>query len=105
MTKKKAAVATRKSSKKKDSWTKAEKAVFAAFGIGEGEVSLRRFIRGQRGINKKLYVAIDLILDSLPKEHSKTSTLDFKKLAKAQKINDGVPGLLFGLEGDPTTDY
>jgi hypothetical protein len=78
--------------KKKDAWTKEEEAVFAAFGIGAGEVGLRRFISGQRKINGRLYAAIELILDSLPKEHSKTSTLDFKKLATAEKINDGVPG-------------
>ena len=77
---------------KNDKWTKAEEAVFAAFGIGEGEISLRRLIRGQREINGRLYEAIELILDSLPKEHSKTSTLDFKKLATAEKINKGVPG-------------
>ena len=79
-------------SKKKDSWTKAERAVFKAFGIGEGDVSLRRFIRGQRSINKKLYIAIELLLDALPKQHSKTSTPNYKKLAKAKKINEGVPG-------------
>jgi hypothetical protein len=79
-------------SKKKDSWTKAERRVFKAFGTGEGEVSLRRFIRGQRRINKKLYTAIDLLLDALPKQHSKISTPDYKKLAKAKKINEGVPG-------------
>ena len=69
-----------------------EKEVFAAFGIGPGEGSLRKLIRGQRKINGKLYEAIELILESLPKEHSKTSTLDFKKLAKAKVLNDGVPG-------------
>ena len=83
---------TKRGSKKKDSWTKAEKAVFAAFGIGEGEVSLRRFIRGQRAINKKLYTAIDLILDALPKQTGKTATPADNTLAKARVINDGVPG-------------
>ena len=73
--------------KKKDVWTKEEKAVFAAFGIGEGEVSLRRFISGQRKINGRLYTAIELILDSLPK--GKTAN---PSLATAKKINDGVPG-------------
>ena len=69
-----------------------EEEVFEAFGIGTGEGSLRMLIRGQREINGRLYEAIELILDSLPKEHSKTSTLDFKKLATAEKINEGVPG-------------
>jgi hypothetical protein len=78
--------------KTKAALKKEEEAVFAAFGIGEGDVSLRRFIRGQRAINGRLYEAIELILDSLPREHSKTSTLDFKKLAEAKKINGGVPG-------------
>jgi len=79
-------------SKKKDSWTKAERAVFKAFGIGEGEVSLRRFIRGQRRINKKLYTAIDLILDALPEQAGKLPTAADRKLARAKKINEGVPG-------------
>ena len=83
---------TKRGSKKKDSWTKAEKAVFAAFGIGEGEVSLRRLIRGQRAINKKLYTAIDLILDALPKQSGKAAGPADKKLARAKVINDGVPG-------------
>jgi hypothetical protein len=79
-------------SQKKDSWTKAERAVFKAFGIGEGDVSLRTFIRGQRGINKKLYTAIDLILDALPKQAGKLPTPADRKLARAKKINEGVPG-------------
>ena len=79
-------------SKKKDSWTKAERAVFRAFGIGEGDVSQRRFIRGQRAINKKLYTAIDLILDALPKQSGKAASPADKKLARAKVINDGVPG-------------
>lgn len=78
--------------RKKDRWTKEEKVVFAAFGIGEGEVGLRRFISGQRKINGKLYAAIDLILQSLPQEHSKSSALNFNKLATAEKINELVPG-------------
>jgi hypothetical protein len=79
-------------SKKKDSWTKAERVVFKAFGIGEGEVSLRRFIRGQRRINKRLYQAIDLILDALPKQTGKAASAANKKLARAKVINEGVPG-------------
>ena len=83
---------TKQGSKKKDSWTKAERAVFKAFGIGEGEVSLRRFIRGQRRINKKLYTAIDLILDALTEQAGKLPTAADRKLARAKKINEGVPG-------------
>ncbi len=83
---------TKQGSKKKDSWTKAEKGVFKAFGIGEGEVSLRRLIRGQRRINKKLYTAIDLMLDALPKQAGKLPTPADRKLASARKINEGVPG-------------
>jgi hypothetical protein len=80
------------SKKKRDSWTKPERVVFKAFGSGEGEVSLRRFIRGQRRINKKLYTAIDLILEALTKQSRKTSTPVDKGLAKAKLINDRVPG-------------
>jgi hypothetical protein len=80
------------SKKKKDSWTKPEKVVFKAFGSGEGEVSLRRFVRGQREINKRLYTAIDLILEALIRQNRKTSTTTDKKLAKAKVINEGVPG-------------
>ena len=80
---------------------KEEEAVFAAFGIGEGEVSLRMLIRGQREINGRLYEAIELILESLPKEHSKTSTHDYKKLAEAKKLNDGVPGPPPGCSSPP----
>ena len=78
--------------KKKKGWTKEEKAVFAAFGIGNGEVGLRELIRGQRKINGRLYTAIELILDSLPKQTGKLPTPADRKLAKAKKINEGVPG-------------
>ena len=69
---------------------KEEEAVFAAFGIGEGEKSLRALIKGQRKINGKLYRAIDLILDSL-KERSGGKAAD-PALDEAQRINKGVPG-------------
>ena len=85
--------------KKKTGLTEEE--VFEAFGIGTGEGSLRMLIRGQREINGRLYEAIELILDSLPKEHSKTSTLDFQKLAKAKELNDGVPGPPPGCSSPP----
>ncbi len=68
---------------------KEEEAVFAAFGIGEGEVSLRDLIRGQRKINGKLYRAIGLILESLKKQSGKASD---PALDEAEKLNKGVPG-------------
>lgn len=71
---------------------KSEAQVFAEFGVGKGDVALRKFIRGQRRINGKLYMAIDLLLDALPTAKSKTSRPDPTKLAKAKKINEGVPG-------------
>jgi hypothetical protein len=70
-------------------WTKDEEDVFAEFGIGEGELGLRKFIRGQRRINGKLYTAIDLILASLKRQRGKESD---KNLEKAEKVNDVVPG-------------
>lgn len=71
---------------------KTEAQVFAEFGVGKGDVALRKFIRGQRKINGRLYTAIDLILDALPTGKSKTSIPDSTILAKAKKKNDQVPG-------------
>ena len=59
---------------------KEEEAVFAAFGIGEGEVSLRDLIRGQRKINGKLYRAIGLILESLRNSPERPLTLHLTRL-------------------------
>ena len=114
MAKKKAMTTTRRRPKKNAAWTKQERALFAALGVGEGDVALRKFIRGQRKINGRFYEAIDLILESLRKQSGKTAD---PALAKAQKINDGVAGLLTGgfthmglsgggggLWGDPDTD-
>ena len=78
---------------------KSEAQVFAEFGVGTGDVALRRLIRGQRKINGKLYEAIELILDALPTAKSKTSIPDAAKLAKAKKKNDGVPGPSPGCTG------
>ena len=94
MTKKKATVA---SSTKKAAWTKEEQAVFAALGVGEGDVALRKFIRGQRRINGRLYEAIDLILAHLKKQAM--GKVVSPELKKAEQINDGGPGLLTGFTG------
>jgi hypothetical protein len=97
MAKKKATVATRRRSTKKAAWTNEEMAVFAALGVGEGDVALRKFIRGQRRINGRFYEAIDLILAHLKKQAmGKTVSTELKK---AEKINDGVPGPLTGFTG------
>jgi hypothetical protein len=119
MAKKKATTARGTGSKKEAAWTKEEQAVFAALGVGEGDLALRKFIRGQRRINGRLYEAIDLILVHLKKQATgKAVSIELKK---AEKINDGVPGLLTGftaglsaeiglggggggLWGDPETD-
>src|SRR5437660_1644668 len=94
MAKKKATVATRRRSTKEAAWTKEEQAVFSALGVSEGDVALRKFIRGQRRINGRLYEAIDLILTHLKKQTiGKAVSTELKK---AEKINDGVPGLLTG---------
>ena len=68
-------------------WTDEEQQVFDELGIGEGEVSLRKLIRGQRRINGKLYDAIDLIIAHL----KKTSKIETPELKKAEKLNDQVP--------------
>ncbi len=82
---------------------KTEAQVFAEFGIGTGDAdaALRKLIHGQRAINGKLYKAIDLILDALCNEKSKTamSKSKSKKLAKAKKFNEGVPGPSPGCTG------
>ncbi len=67
--------------------------VFEIFGVGTetANIPLRKFISGQRKINGRLYEAIELILEALPKD-STSSAIDFKKLALAGQYNDGVPG-------------
>jgi hypothetical protein len=64
--------------------------VFKAFGVGTGNVSARKFIHGQRRVNGRLYKAIYLIGEALEKG---PEAKEYKKLiAKANKINNGVPG-------------
>ena len=63
--------------------------VFKAFGIGEGNVSARKFIHGQRRVNGRLYKAIDLIGEALKVGPGKEYD---RLIARANKINDGVPG-------------
>jgi len=70
-------------------WTDEEQQVFDELGIGEGEVSLRKLIRGQRRINGKLYDSIDLIIKHLKKQ-AKGEALS-AELKKAEKLNDKVP--------------
>ncbi len=82
--------AKKKVAKKNNEWTPKEKTVFRELGIGEGEVSLRKLIRGQRRINGKLYDAIDLILGHLKKQ-AKDSKAATPELKKAEELNDLVP--------------
>jgi hypothetical protein len=70
-----------------EEWTAEENKVFDELGIGYGEVSLRRLIRGQRRINGKLYDSIDLIIAHL-KQTTKQATPELKK---AETLNDLVP--------------
>jgi hypothetical protein len=72
-----------------DEWTPKEKQVFRELGIGDGEVALRRLIRGQRRINGKLYDSIDLIIKHLKKQ-AKGNAVS-RELKKAEKLNDQVP--------------
>jgi hypothetical protein len=82
--------AKKKSPKREKPWTPKEKAVFRQLGVGEGEVSLRRLIRGQRRINGKLYDSIDLILAHLKKQ-ARGSKAATPELEAAEKLNDLVP--------------
>jgi hypothetical protein len=62
--------------------------VFTIFGVGKGDQALRKFIRGQRKINGRLYKAIDLILEHLKKGSKEVSP----ELEKADKLNEVIPG-------------
>ena len=86
-------MAKKKRARKKNGWTKDEQSVFEELGIGEGEVGLRRLIRGQRRINGRLYEAIELIIDSLPKKPGQESESAeiFSNRKRAQKFNAAIP--------------
>ena len=72
---------------------KTDQQVFKEFGLGPDKKSLRELVSSQRKINGRLYKSIEAILDALPKGPSKGPlTLDFDALAKADKINEEVPG-------------
>ena len=77
--------------------------VFADLFLGPDQQTLRDIVSAQRKINGRLYKAIELILDALPKGPSKTGgvTLDFAKLAKADKFNEAVPGERIGCVSPP----
>jgi len=77
-----------KNPKTDDVWDAEEEKVFAAFGVSKGDLPLRRFIRGQRRINAKLYVALDLVVAFL----KSSGTVADDNLKKAEEINDLVPG-------------
>jgi hypothetical protein len=65
--------------------------VFAEFGVGTGDVAMRKFIRGQRRLNKRFYDTIEVILARLPKNADKRTGKD-KDLERVTKLNEGVPG-------------
>ena len=62
--------------------------VFAEFGVGTGDVAMRKLIRGQRKLNKRFYKTLEAILDHLKKSKKKPD----QALLRAEKLNDGVPG-------------
>jgi hypothetical protein len=64
--------------------------VFAEFGVGTGDVAMRKFIRGQRKLNKRFYKTMEAILDHLKKGQDQKRP--DQALLKAEKLNDGVPG-------------
>jgi hypothetical protein len=70
-----------------EEWTAEEEQVFTQLGVGNGEVSLRKLIRGQRRINGKLYDSIDLIIEHLKKTSKKATP----ELREAERLNDLVP--------------
>jgi hypothetical protein len=77
---------------KKNEWTAKEKQVFKELGIGEGEVTLRKLISGQRKINGRLYKAIDLIGEGLKADRKGDSKKHNDCVDRACKINDEIPG-------------
>lgn len=62
--------------------------VFKEFGVGTGDVAMRKFIRGQRKLNKRFYETLEAILEHLQKGRK----MPDKALARAEKLNEGVPG-------------
>ena len=84
----------KKKAKKKKKFT--DEDVFKIFGVGTGDKALRAFISGQRKINGRLYRAIDLILEGLPRNTGKMASADDKKrsacLVRAARYNEVIPG-------------
>jgi hypothetical protein len=78
--------------KGKDEWDADEEAVFAAFGVGPGDLALRRFIRGQRQINGRFYTVIGTILDHLKSQSKAANPVVNFALKHADDLNEGVPG-------------
>ena len=74
-----------------DVWNAKEKQVFRELEIGEGDVSLRRLIRGQRMINGKLYDALDLIVKHLKQQPAGKNKAGAALLKKAEKLVDAIP--------------
>ena len=70
-------------------WTDEEKKVFDEFGVGLGDESMRRLIRGQRSINKRFYETLEVVLDRLSKNQK--SGRD-EELERVIELNKGVPG-------------
>ena len=85
-------MAPKKNTKKKKD--KTDTKVFKEFGLGREQKTLRKLVSSQRKINGRLYKSIELILDAFPQPgKGKTGfTVNFDSLAKADKINEKVPG-------------
>jgi hypothetical protein len=75
-----------------EAWTVDEKKVFDEFGIGLGDESMRKLIRGQRSINHRFYESIEVILARLPKLVSNKKTGKDEELERVIELNKGVPG-------------
>jgi len=71
-------------------WDQDEQGVFDQLSVREDEIGLRNLISSQRKINGRLYLAIKLILDSLPAPEPGTPSAE--KIARAREITNGGPG-------------
>jgi len=85
---------------------KSDKQVFKEFKLRPTEKTLRKLVSSQRRINGRLYKSIEAILDAFPQPGKKGKagfTVNFDALAKADKINEKVPGEGVGCISPPIT--
>jgi hypothetical protein len=89
---------------------KTDQQVFEEFKLGPDQKTLRKLVSSQRRVNGRLYKSIEAILDAFPKPAKRPRSgakrgsghktaaksaglkVNLAKLAKADKINEKVPG-------------